>query len=97
MAVWKNGAIIGAPRAMIHDQGLPLFLCVEACNTIVYLQNRSSHKSLGDLTPKEAFFRGNASAHTLAYFWVCDLFSGSQGEEDQTGSHHRERNLCGIQ
>ena len=52
----KNGAIIGVARAMIHDQGLPLFLWVEACNTVVYLQNKSPHKSLGDLTPKEAFF-----------------------------------------
>ena len=51
----KNGAIIGATRSMIHDQGLPLFLWVEACNTTVYLQNRSPHKSLGDLTPEEAF------------------------------------------
>ena len=51
----KNGAIIGAARAKIHDQGLPLFLWVEACNTTVYLQNRSPHKSLENLTPEEAF------------------------------------------
>lgn len=41
---------------MIHDQGLPLFLWAEACNTVVYLQNRSSHRALGNVTPKEAFF-----------------------------------------
>ena len=93
----KNRAIIGAARAMIHDQGLPLFLWVEACNIAVYLQNRSPYKSLGDLTPEEPFFREKASAHTLAYFWVRDLLSGSQGEEDQVGSHCRERDLCGIQ
>lgn len=23
---WKNGAIVGAARAMLHDQGLSLFL-----------------------------------------------------------------------
>ena len=40
---------------MIHDEGLPLFLWVEAYNTVVYLQNRSPHKSLGDLTPEEVF------------------------------------------
>ena len=51
----KNGAIIGVARAMIHDQGLPLFLWAEACNTAAYLQNRSPHKSLGNLTPKEVF------------------------------------------
>ena len=44
----KNKAIVGATRAMVHDQGLPLFLWVEACNTTVYLQNRSPHRSLGN-------------------------------------------------
>jgi hypothetical protein len=40
---------------MIHDQGLPLFLWAEACNTAVYLQNRSPHRVLGNMTPDEAF------------------------------------------
>jgi transposase InsO family protein len=51
----KNMAIIGATRAMLHDQGLPLFLWVEACNTVVYLQNRSPHRVLGNKTLEEAF------------------------------------------
>ena len=34
----KNRAIIGAAKAMIHDQGLPLFLWAKACSTVVYLQ-----------------------------------------------------------
>ena len=33
----KNKTIVGAARAMLHDQSLPFFLWVEACNTIVYL------------------------------------------------------------
>ena len=51
----KNRSIVGAARAMIHDQGLPLFLWAEACNTAVYLQNMSPHRALGNLTPDEAF------------------------------------------
>lgn len=52
----KNRMIVGATRAMLHDQALgPLHLWVEACNTAVYLQNRSSHRILGMKTPKEAF------------------------------------------
>jgi len=43
----NNRTIVGAARAMLHDQGLPLHLWVEACNTIVYLQNRSPHRILG--------------------------------------------------
>ena len=47
----KNRSIIGAAKAMLHDQGLPLFLWAEACNTVVYLQNRSLHRALGHMTP----------------------------------------------
>eukprot|EP00253_Pinus_taeda_P018283 PITA_18283 len=31
----KNITIVGATRAMLHDQGLPLHLWAEACNTVV--------------------------------------------------------------
>jgi hypothetical protein len=51
----KNRAIVGTARAMLHDQGLPLFLWAEACYTVVYLQNRSPHGALGDKTLEEAF------------------------------------------
>jgi hypothetical protein len=51
----KYRAIVGAVRAMLHDQGLPLFLWAEACYTAVYLQNKSPHIALGDKTPEEAF------------------------------------------
>ena len=40
---------------MLHDQGLPLHLWAEACNTLVYLQNRSLHHILGMKTPEEDF------------------------------------------
>lgn len=51
----KNTSIVGVTRAMFHDQGLQLSMWVEACNTIVYLQNMSPHKILGMITPGEAF------------------------------------------
>jgi hypothetical protein len=53
----KNRAIVGAARAMLHDQGLPLFLWAEACHTAVYLQNKSPHNAVGSMTPEEAFSR----------------------------------------
>jgi hypothetical protein len=46
---------VGATRAMLHDQGLPLHLWVEECNTAVYVQNRCPHRVLGMSTPEEAF------------------------------------------
>ena len=51
----KNRTIVGAAKAMPHDQGLPLFLWAEACNTAVYLQNRSPYRALGHVTSEEAF------------------------------------------
>eukprot|EP00253_Pinus_taeda_P002475 PITA_02475 len=51
----KNRMIVGAARAMLHDQGLPLHLWAEACNTVVYVQNRCPHKILGMSTPEEAY------------------------------------------
>ena len=33
----KNRTIVGATRAMLHDQGLLLHLWAEACNTMVFL------------------------------------------------------------
>ena len=40
---------------MLHDQDLPKFLWGEATKTKVYIQNRSPHRSLGNITPEEAF------------------------------------------
>jgi len=40
---------------MLHDQGLPIHLWAEACNTIVYVQNRCPHKILGMSTLEEAY------------------------------------------
>lgn len=33
----KNRAIVGATRAMLHDQELPFFLWAEPCNIALYL------------------------------------------------------------
>ena len=51
----KNRTIVGATRAMLHDQGLPMHLWAEACNTAVYVQNRCPHRVLGMSTPEEYF------------------------------------------
>jgi hypothetical protein len=50
---------VGATRAMLHDQGLPIHLWVEACNTVVYVQNRCPHRVLGMSTPEESFTSKN--------------------------------------
>jgi hypothetical protein len=40
---------------MIHDHSLPMTLWVEACMTAIYIQKRSPHQILKNITPEEAF------------------------------------------
>ena len=47
--------MVGAAKAMLFDQGLPLFLWAEAYRTAVYIQNRCPHTALGRKTPEEVF------------------------------------------
>ena len=39
---------------MIHDQSLPVTLCAEACMTTIYVQNKSPHQILKNITSEEA-------------------------------------------
>ena len=55
MAEQKNRSIVGAARAMLHDQSLPFFLWAEACSTAIYVLNRSPYCALGSKTPKDTF------------------------------------------
>jgi transposase InsO family protein len=69
----KNRAIVGAARAMLHDQGLPLFLWVEACYTAVYLQNRSPHRAVGSMTPEEAFSGKKPEVGTFGFLGALHI------------------------
>jgi hypothetical protein len=51
----KNRTIIEATKAMIHDQSLLMILWAEACMITVYVQSRSPHLILKNITPEEAF------------------------------------------
>jgi hypothetical protein len=50
-----NLTIMDAVKAMIHDQDLPMHMWVEAGRTVVYVQNKSPHRVLGNKTPEEMF------------------------------------------
>jgi hypothetical protein len=65
---------------MIHDQGLPLFLWDEACNTAVYLQNQSPHREVGDMTSEEDFTGKKPSVEHWRIFG-CITFSHVPKEE----------------
>jgi hypothetical protein len=69
----KNKLIVSAMKAMIHDQSLPLFLWAKACNTVVYLQNRSPCRILVDKTPKKAFTSSRPGIGHLRIFG-CPIY-----------------------
>ena len=51
----KNRSIVGVAQLMLHDQGIPLHLWAEACNTTIYVQNKSPHHIFGMKTPIQTF------------------------------------------
>jgi hypothetical protein len=55
LAKIKNRIVVGATRAMIHDNGMPLFLWTKASSATIYLQNMSHHIVLGKWTHEETF------------------------------------------
>jgi hypothetical protein len=51
----KNRSIEETVKALLNDQGLSMFLWGEAAMTSIYVQNRSFHHILKDMTPEESF------------------------------------------
>jgi hypothetical protein len=50
-----SGIIEESIKAMMNDQNLSMFLWGEATMAAVYVQNRSPHHILKNMTPEEAF------------------------------------------
>ena len=64
----KNRSIEEGIRTMLLNQDLLKFLWGEVTVTIVYIQNRSPHKSLDNTTPKEVFTGKKMSVDHLCIF-----------------------------
>jgi hypothetical protein len=58
---------------MIHDQDLPMCLWAKATMTVVYVQNRLSHSTLGLKTPEEMFTGKKLEVSHLKIFG-CPVF-----------------------
>lgn len=53
---------------MIYVEDLLMFLCSNACNTTVYLQNKSPHRVLEDKTLEEMFTGKRSKVSHLRIF-----------------------------
>jgi transposase InsO family protein len=70
----KNGSIEETIKALLNDQGLSMFLWGEAAMTAIYVQNRSPHPILKDMTPEEAFSGKKPNVENLRIFG-CPIYS----------------------
>lgn len=64
----KNRSIEECVRAMLHYQEFPKFLWGESSVTTVYIKNRSPHRILDNMTPKESFTRKKPNVDNLRIF-----------------------------
>jgi hypothetical protein len=70
----KNRSIEETVKALLNDQGLSMFLWGEATMTTIYVQNRSPHRILKDMTPEEAFSGKKPNVENLRIFG-CPVYS----------------------
>eukprot|EP00253_Pinus_taeda_P032091 PITA_32091 len=78
----KNRAIVEAARAILYDQDMPKFLWAEACSTTVYVQKRTLHRALGNITP-ESVFTGKKPEYFSKRQESRSITSGGTQEEEQ--------------
>ena len=80
---------MGVVKAMIHDQYLPMYLWVEAINTIVYVQNKLSHSALGKKNLEEMFTGEKFEVNHLKIFG-CHVYlhvpKGKISKLDRSGN-----------
>jgi hypothetical protein len=69
----KKRTIEESIKAMMNDQNISMFLWGETTMTVVYVQNRSPHRILKNMTPKEAFSRKKPSVEHLKIFG-CPIY-----------------------
>jgi hypothetical protein len=79
-----------------EDQDLPMCLWAEAAMTIVYVQNRLPHSTLGLKTPEEMFTGKKLEVSHLKIFGLSSVYSYTEREKKQAGTLQKEGNICGI-
>ncbi|MCO5604770.1 hypothetical protein L7F22_058940 [Adiantum nelumboides] len=67
----KNRTIMEMARAMLAHASLPRSYWTEACNTTVYIQNRSPTHALQDMTPFQAYY---GRKPTVSHFPESDAY-----------------------
>ena len=80
--------MVGATKAMLFDQGLPLFLWAEAYMTAIYIQNSCPHTTLGRKTPEEVFTGTRPDVSHIRIFrsvCYCHVHADTRKKLDPSG------------
>ncbi|KAM1793542.1 hypothetical protein ACFX11_034116 [Malus domestica] len=71
--------VVEMEKTMLHDKGLPYNLWAESVHTAVYIMNRYPIRTLGDITPFEAFNgRKPGIAHLKIFGCLCYVHISSE-------------------
>jgi hypothetical protein len=70
----KNKSIEETVKALLNDQGLSMFLWGEESMPTIYVQNRSPHHILKEMTPEESFSGKKPNVENLRIFG-CTVYS----------------------
>ena len=84
----KNKTMVGATKAMLFDQGLPLFLWDEAYRTAMYIQNMCPHTALGRKAPEEVFTGTRPDVSHIRIFgsvFYCHVHADTRKKLDPCG------------
>ena len=91
--------MVGAAKAMLFDQGLSLFLWVEAYRTTVYIQNRCPQIALGRKTPEEVFTGTRPDVSHICIFGsvcYCHVHANNRKKLDPSGEKGLLVGYCDI-
>ena len=80
--------MVAVAKAMLFDQGLPLFLRAKAYKTAIYIQNRCPHTALGRKTPEEVFIGTRPYVSHICIFdsvCYCHVHADNKKKLDPSG------------
>ena len=90
----KNKTMVGATKAMLFDQGLPLFLWDEAYTIVVYIQNRFPNTTLWRKTLEEVFI---GTRLDVSHIRISGSVCYCHVHADKAGPFWREGVTCWLQ
>jgi hypothetical protein len=73
-----------------------MFLWAKACNTIVYVQNRSPHRIFGGQDSERGILRSEPRDRTFEDIWLSSLHPCACGKEDEVVAFKTEGYNCGV-